>query len=130
MARATGRFDLTRWDEQAVHEDETGRHARVANTKVFEGGITGTSETELVQAVLASGPMAYVAIERIEAAVEGRKGTFVLVHRATASADGGSMDVEVLAGSGTSELAALTGRLTMERSAEGEHTYSFEYELG
>ena len=48
---------------------------------------------------------------------------------AMGSAAGGDMRVDVLPGSGTGELAGLTGELTIAKSEAGEHTYSFSYEL-
>jgi hypothetical protein len=38
------------------------------------------------------------------------------------------MRVDVLPGSGTAELAGLTGELTIAND-DGEHTYTFEYQL-
>ncbi|WP_218590974.1 DUF3224 domain-containing protein [Pseudonocardia oceani] len=46
------------------------------------------------------------------------------------SASGGDMTVDVVPDSATGELRGLTGRLTIDRSPEGEHSYAFTYELG
>jgi Protein of unknown function (DUF3224) len=129
MTTATGRFDLTSWDEEPYDDAEGAKLVRARNTKSFEGAITGTSATELLQAFSGGGAAAYVAIERVDAAVDGRKGTFVLRHSALGSAAGGDMRVDVLPGSGTGELAGLTGELTIAKTDAGEHTYSFSYQL-
>ena len=39
------------------------------------------------------------------------------------------MTVDVVPDSATGELRGLTGRLTIDRSPEGEHSYAFTYEL-
>jgi hypothetical protein len=83
----------------------------------------------MLMAGATDGTAVYVAIERVDAAVDGRKGTFVLRHSALGSAAGGDMRVDVLPGSGTGELAGLTGELTIAKSDADEHTYAFEYQL-
>lgn len=127
MATVRGRFDLTRWEEEVYDEAEGAKLVRVAGAKAFEGGISGTSEMQLLQAFAQEGAAAYVGIERVTARVDGRRGTFVLRHSAVGDATGGSMSVDVVPGSGTGELAGLRGELSIERTADGEHTYAFEY---
>jgi hypothetical protein len=129
MTTVSGRFDLTSWDEEVYDDAEGVRLVRVRNTKTFEGGISGTSTTELLQAVAGEGGAAYVAIERVTAEVDGRKGTFVLRHSATHTADGGDMRVDVVPGSATGDLAGLTGELTIVLTPAGEHTYTFDHAL-
>ncbi|QJY45203.1 DUF3224 domain-containing protein [Pseudonocardia broussonetiae] len=125
----TGRFDLTSWDEEVYDDAEGARLVRVAGTKTFEGGVSGTSAMQLLQAI-ADPSAAYVGIERLAVSVDGRSGTFVLRHSAVGSASGGDMTVDVVPDSATGALRGLTGRLTIDRSPEGEHTYAFTYELG
>lgn len=130
MTTTDGRFDLTSWDEEVYDDAEGARLVRARNTKAFEGGISGTSTTELLQAVAGERGAAYVAIERVSAEVDGRKGTFVLRHSAAQAADGGGdMRVDVVPGSATGDLAGLTGELTIAVTEAGEHTYTFEYAL-
>ena len=125
----TGRFDLTRWDEEVYDDTDGVKLQTVSLAKTFEGGICGTSTARLLQAFSPDGSAAYVGIERVVAEVDGRKGTFVLRHSAVGSAAGGSMSVDVVPGSGTGDLEGLSGTFTIERSPEGEHTYAFDYDL-
>lgn len=129
MTTTSGRFDLTSWDEEVYDEADGARLVQVSSSKNLEGGIDGTSAVRLLQAI-ADGSAAYVGIERVTAAVDGRKGTFVLRHSAVGSAAGGDMRVDVVPDSATGDLRGLRGELTIERSPEGEHTYTFTYELG
>lgn len=129
MTTTTGRFDLTRWDEEVYDEAEGAKLLRVGNAKTLEGGIAGTSEAQLLQAFAQEGSAAYVGIERVSAEIDGRKGTFVLRHSAVGNASGGSAGVDVVPDSGTGELRGLRGEMTISRTADGEHTYSFVYEL-
>ncbi len=134
MTETTGRFDLTSWDEDVYDDAEGAKLVRVRSTKSFEGGMVGTSAVEILQALAQEGGVelpgrAYVAIERVTAEVDGRKGTFVLTHSAVGSASGGSFRVEVVPHSATGDLTGLRGEMSIDRSPEGEHTYSFRYEL-
>ncbi|TQM39026.1 DUF3224 domain-containing protein [Pseudonocardia cypriaca] len=130
MTTTTGRFDLTSWAEDAYDDADGARLLKVQNTKTFEGGISGTSSTELLQAIAGDGGAAYVGMERVAGEIDGRKGTFVLRHSASMTADGGGdMRVDVVPGSATGDLAGLTGELTITMTPEREHSYSFAYSL-
>jgi hypothetical protein len=130
MTTTIGRFDLTRWDEEVFDDAEGAKLVAVSMAKRFEGGIDGSSEGRIIQALAQEGSAAYVAIERVTAAVDGRKGTFVLRHSAVGSATGGSMEVAVVPDSATDDLRGLSGTLTIDRTADGEHTYAFSYRIG
>jgi hypothetical protein len=130
MTTISGRFDLTSWDEEVVDDAEGAKLVRVHNTKTFEGGISGTSAAEILQALAQEGSAAYVGIERVSAEIDGRKGTFVLRHCASGSASGdGDFRIDVVPDSATGDLTGLRGELAIVRAADGEHTYTFEYEL-
>ncbi|MBW0115486.1 DUF3224 domain-containing protein [Pseudonocardia abyssalis] len=129
MTTTSGRFDLTSWDEEVYDDAEGAKLLRVANTKLFEGGIAGTSTTQLLQA-FADGSAAYVGIERVTATIDGRAGAFVLRHSAVGNATGGSASIDVVPGSATGALRGLSGQMAIARSPEGDHSYTFDYELG
>lgn len=129
----TGGLTLPTWDDDVHREvpatDGAERYVTVRATKEFTGGLTGTSIVDLLQALLPSGAAAYVGIERVEGTVDGRRGTFVLMHSAAGDSSGDSMSVTVVPGSGTGELAGLTGGMHIDRSPEGVHTYTFDAAL-
>lgn len=129
MTTTSGRFDLTSWDEEVYDDADGAKLVRVSSGKTLEGGLAGTSTVHLLQAI-GDGSAAYVGIERMVVALDGREGTFVLRHSAVGGAGGGSMLVDVVPGTGTGELVGLSGELTIERSPDGEHTYVFTYALG
>lgn len=72
---------------------------------------------------------AYVAIERVNARLGGRRGTFVLQHTATSTTAGQKLVVAVVPGSGTGQFAGITGTMTIE-GRSGSHTYTFDYAFG
>ena len=107
-------------------------HARM--TKTFQGGLVGRAVTQFTSAFdLASGIGTYVALESVEGTLDGRAGSFNLVHSATT--DGVSPErlhpfMLVVPGSGTGELAGLTGTGTMRVDEDGTHHLDLDYELG
>src|SRR5260370_42534467 len=57
--------------------------ARIAKT--YSGDLAGTSVTQAVMAVTQEGSAGYVAIELIVGSLQGRQGSFLLQHSATAT---------------------------------------------
>lgn len=103
--------------------------ARMRLEKRFHGDLEATSEGEMMSwRDEATGAAAYVAIERVTGSLHGRTGSFVLTHRGTMTSDEQRLTVEVVPGSGTGELAGLTGSMAIEIS-DGEHAYELEYRL-
>jgi hypothetical protein len=123
--RASGTFEV-----QIEAVSEKTRFLRHALDKKFAGDLEGTSEGEMMSVESAvQGSGAYVAIERVSGSLNGRKGTFTLIHKGTMQKGGNfKLDVNVVPDSGTEELTGLAG--TMEIVIEGRnHFYHFEYTL-
>jgi hypothetical protein len=105
---------------------------RMTIDKTFAGDLEGTSKGEMLTGSTEStGAMAYVALERVTASLNGRSGSFLLMHNASMlKSDPGSgvMQITVVPHSGTEELAGLAGKMmiTME---DGKHSFDFEYQL-
>ena len=90
--------------------------------KVFDSeALVATSVVHMVSALGASGPLAYVALERVEGTLDGRSGTFALRHVGTIVDGVPTLDLSVVEGSGTGDLAGLTGTGTIEHTAGGAH---------
>jgi hypothetical protein len=128
---ASGTFDLHDWTQQ-TYDDQPGAHlAKASNRKTFHGDIVGTSVADLIFVAVPNDAgefagRAYVGVERITGRVHGRCGSFVVTHTADMAT---GMTVAVVAGSATEELHGLTGQLKIDRSDDGSHTYTFDYEL-
>lgn len=102
---------------------------RLALKKTFQGDLAGTSAGEMMSVQSEGGSGAYVALERVTGTLQGRKGSFVLVHSGTMRRGGEfSMTIRVVPDSGTEELAGIAG--TFEIAIEGgKHSYNLEYSL-
>lgn len=102
---------------------------RLAMEKRFSGGLEGTSRGEMLSSMTAvEGSAGYVAIERVEGTLAGRRGTFSLQHSGTMDRGAAQLVITVIPDSGTEQLAGLSGRMTVD-VADGEHRYTFEYTL-
>jgi hypothetical protein len=74
------------------------------------------------------GSAGYVAMERVDGTLKGRKGTFALQHSGTMNRGVPQLSVTVVPDSGTGQLIGLAGKMTIIIT-EGKHSYEFEYTL-
>ena len=121
---ATAAFILDKWDPQATEDWASSQFARVAIAKTFTGAVEGTSTVEMLTASNETS-RAYVAFERLDVSVDGRKGSFVLHH----SADESGLTLKILTDSGTGELAGISGTAEITQDDNGNHTLVLTYEL-
>ena len=124
--RATGTFDVKTTPQADDHAVALG-FGRLTLDKTFHGDLTGTSRGQMLAAGTAvQGSAGYVALERVEGALAGRRGTFILQHHGAMTRGAPSLTVTVVPDSGTDELTGLSGSMTI--LIEGKkHSYEFEY---
>ena len=76
-----------------------------------------------------TGSAGYVAIERVEGTLGGRRGSFMLQHSGAMTRGAPTLTVTVVPDSGTEQLAGLSGQMAI--IIEGKtHKYEFEYRIG
>ena len=125
MKQASGTFDVK---VEPIADRTT--FGRLSLRKQFRGDLEGTSVGEMMtEEGTEKGSGAYVAIERITGTLDGRKGSFALIHGGTMRRGGEfNLVIRVVPDSGTDELAGLTG--TMEIVIKDrDHFYHFDYAL-
>ena len=127
---ASGTFEVKVTPQKPDNKEaERANLERLSIDKEFHGDLEGASAGEMLATwseVKGSG--GYVALERLSATLEGRKGTFVLQHSGTMTHNTPQMSVTVVPDSGTGELAGLAGSMTIKIEA-GKHFYEFHYVL-
>ncbi len=124
---ATGAFDV-QTNPQAQEAADGLTLARLSLDKQFHGDLEGVGKGEMLAAGTDTGIGLYVAVERVTGTLQGRRGSFVLVHKGTMSPTSQELAIEVMAGSGIGELAGLAGTLAITIT-EGKHFYDLEYTL-
>lgn len=119
-------FEIDSWDEVPYDEPHAGpRLTRIVIRKTYRGDLQGTGVAEVLtaQGVEGSG---YVASERVEATLDGRRGTFVIQHGGLADGEDLSTYGTVIPHSGTAELTGLSGHATEARRGALTLTYTIE----
>lgn len=102
---------------------------RNAAYKQFSGGMTGSSDVQMIAAFTSTpGSAGYVAIEHFTGSVDGKSGSFVLQHSGTMNRGDAQLTVTIVPDSGTGELTGISGTLEIEND-EGEHSYVLDYKF-
>jgi hypothetical protein len=129
MPTIEGTFEIT-LEFSPPHDESHGVSlARAAGEKTFSGGLTASSRVEMLSARRTEpSSAAYVALEKVSGKVQGREGSFVLLHQGLMNPSGQSLQVMVMPGSGTASLEGISGTMDI-RIEEGRHFYVFQYEL-
>lgn len=102
---------------------------RLSLDKTFEGDLAATSRGQMLTAGdNRTGSGVYVAVERVTGTLNGKSGTFALHHTGIMDQGKPSLGIRVVPGSGTGELAGISGTFTLE-IRDKVHYYTLEYAL-
>ncbi|MCP2183592.1 DUF3224 domain-containing protein [Prauserella alba] len=127
----TGTFTMNTWNEHVASGDEGApRYAHARASFTYTGAIEGTSTCDYLLYYpgegFTDGGQASPGVERIEGTVDGRTGSFVVRHDVRYGADGIDDTWSVVPGSGTGDLAGITGHGTAKGVTE-TIDYTFDY---
>ncbi|MCE3263463.1 MAG: hypothetical protein K0R43_2542 [Pseudoduganella sp.] len=121
-----GSFDVKLTPQPAPEGQPWGRQAIA---KTFHGALAGSSRGEMLAVRTGvAGSAGYVALEEVQATLEGRQGSFFLQHFGLMDKGTPSLTVSVVPDSATGELTGLQGTMQIDVSG-GQHRYSFSYRL-
>ena len=125
---ATGSFEVKMTPVEGGNNGVANGH--LSGAKTFAGDLIGTSKADMWTATTeVEGSAGYVAIEKVEGTLRGRKGTFTLLHQGTMRRGGDyQIRIVVVPESGTGELAGLSGTMAI-RHEQGKIFYDFDYSL-
>jgi hypothetical protein len=125
--KATGTFEVSLVPQT---DKEVPMLGRLTLEKTFAGDLEATSQGQMLSARTSIPNSAgYVAIERVEGTLHGKKGSFVLQHSGTMNRGASSLQVTIVPDSGTGELEGISGTLAII-IADGKHSYELSYEVG
>ena len=127
--QAKGEFEVKRIPQEEL---DIGGGASVGHSrfdKRFRGPLDAASVVHML-AVMSpvAGSGAYVAIERIEGTLDGRRGSFFAQHNGVMDRGKPSLDLTVVPDSGTDDLLGLRGRIAID-IVDGKLFYTFDYDL-
>ena len=125
---ASAPFTNDRYDEEPYAEAEGAELARVHIKRTFTGDLEGASTAELLISK-SEGGGGYVGHDAISGTLGSRTGTFVFQHGGILGPDGVTNSGTIIPGTGTGELAGITGEGTMLADDEGNHTLTLDYQL-
>lgn len=127
--RIAGTFDVTLTPQPADAYADGAMLGRMTIDKRFHGALDAASKGQMLSAMTGTkGSAGYVAIERVDGTLDGRRGSFVLQHLGTMERGAQRLVVAVVPDSGTGELTGLAGTMTIDTSGGG-HRYEFTYTL-
>lgn len=128
---AKGTFETSGWTPQPPFDDRDGvTLSFVTLSKTFTGDLTGTGVVTMSTAITpVEDSRSYVALERIEGTLHGRRGSFVVQHNAVSDRGEQSLAISVVPDSATGELRGLRGTMAITVAPDGSHSYTFDYTL-
>lgn len=125
-----GTFDVKTNPQQADNPHaEAASLIRMSLDKRYHGALDAVGQGEMLAVGDGKESGAYVAIEKVEGTLDGRSGSFALVH--TGIMRGGTpghWSVKIVPDSGTDELRGIEGEMTITIT-DGAHHYELEYRL-
>ena len=108
----------------------TANLGRLTIDKRFHGDLEASAKGEMLATQSdVKGSAGYVALERVTGKLQGRSGSFVLLHSATMRRGTPESNISVVPDSGTGELTGLTGSMRIKVGADGAHSYEFEFRI-
>jgi hypothetical protein len=123
--QATGTFKIDSWDEQPYADKLT--RAQVKAT--YSGDLEGQGETEWLMCYREDKTADFVGFQRIVGRIGGRSGSFVFQSRGAFDGKEAAGPLEIVAGSGTDELAGISGTGTLSAPMGGEPSLSLDYDF-
>ena len=123
-------FRILSWDEEPFDEPEDGpKLTRAHVKKSYHGDLSGTGNLMYVMTYLDARTASFSGFEKVVGSLGGRAGSFVLRHTGSYDGETATATCDVVPGSGTGELAGLTGTGGFSAGHAEEHELTFEYEV-
>jgi Protein of unknown function (DUF3224) len=130
VTSATSPFTLDVFETDEPYDTADGiTYARTRIDKSFHGDLIATSHVEMLSVRGEGDGAGYVALETVRGTLDGRTGTFAILHAGTMTEDGIWAKWPISPGSGTGELQGIQGEVRIEIAPDGAHTMYLDYEL-
>lgn len=121
---AKGSFEINMMPQ----EDGEASVGRFLIDKTYTAGLQGKGIGQMISKRLENGTAVYFAIEEFSGQVDGKRGAFTFLHKGHMDSESQSLEITILAGSGSEELTSISGSLTITQ-IDGTHSYEFDYDV-
>lgn len=130
MSHTRAIISMGTWNEETYHEGPDQRKmTRVAATFGYTGAIEGASQLAYLMVYTGENTGHFLGLERIEGQVAGKAGSFVRQHAGTFDPTTVTTRWVIFEGTGTGELAGLTGHGEYVMTDHGPYDTAFDYEF-
>jgi hypothetical protein len=128
--RVAGTFEVTSWsEEQTTGLDGTAKVATARIGQRFTGGIEAETISDTLMTYRDDGTAEFVGYQRVDGAVGDKTGTFVLQSLGHFDGKEATAQVEVVLGTGSGDLAGLTGNGSWAAPQGSTGTFVLDYDL-
>ncbi|MGK5078100.1 DUF3224 domain-containing protein [Janthinobacterium sp. HLX7-2] len=129
MAHITGQFDVAISPETLSDTAAQSGLGRLSLNKRYHGALDASAQGEMLSVrASVAGSAGYVALERVDGTLDGRRGSFYLQHSGSMTRGTPTLSVTVVPDTGTGQLLGLSGSLAI-RIEGGKHYYDFSYDI-
>src|SRR5215831_10729764 len=126
---ASGTFDVKLSPQKPdSSEAERAKHGRMSLDKHYYGELDGLGAGEMLSAMTRKDSGVYVAIERVQGTLNGRKGAFLLQHLGVMTRGAQQLKIAVVPESGEEELIGIVGTMNI-KIENGRHYDQVDYGL-
>jgi hypothetical protein len=131
MPKATGSFNILSGGEDGYEErDGGGKLAHAWGDQKFSGDISGDGNVHWLISYASDKTARLVGLQRIDGSVDGRTGSFVIEAQADHTGKSSKGSWSIVEGSGTGDLAGITGTGTFDAPGGPAASYELDYEIG
>jgi hypothetical protein len=124
---AKGSFEVVMQPEPPYESSDGITLARVSIDKRFTGPLEATGKVQMLAARTPVETSAgYVAMERIDGTLDGRRGAFVVAHVGLMARGARSLSIQIVPDSGSGELTGIAGKMDIQL-VNGKHFYEIDY---
>jgi hypothetical protein len=128
---ADGTFTVGAWDENTYAElDGKGKLTRATVTFEFSGDVAAQGTWGAVMCYREDGTVVFTGMQSMAGQVGGRSGTFALLTEGSFEGGEARTSWTVIDGSGTGELAGLTGTGSAVSDSPPGGSFRFDYGIG
>jgi hypothetical protein len=131
MTTATGAFEVTGGDEDPYDTLDDGiKLTHASGTQAFTGDIAADGTVHWLMLYRPDKTARFVGLQRVTGSVGGRHGSFVATAEGDHDGTASTITFTIIAGSGTGDLAGISGEGSLIAKGGPKGTYELEYALG